>query len=350
MTLKPPQRVAMSWLENFTRLDDMARKKKSNDQIPAWFDLSKYMEAEKLDAYGWMMEIVERQVALDNNKFPDHLIKQPIHTNRDQQIIKYAEPDSFPIRDMTVGDMGYITEVLDIPVPQDEIKRFFTEHYRKVRSDRSNEYGIIRYIQMYFPGNRLSIIKEYERKHRDKIHKDPDRFLEIGKVPGMPVMVNLGLPDSDLKKCFEYWLAQKRKRFPEKAPHQKRKHDPVNYKKWVKLHVLPYIDLSIWAKNNGKTISYPAYAETLFPDAKRSVKNQEDNIRKTTQPTAERLLSGEYNELLISAAISERMRQEKYRKSDAGERKNRDGDGINKELVYSRVRTQFMMESILIKE
>jgi hypothetical protein len=99
-----------------------------------------------------------------------------------------------------------------------------------------------------------------------------------------PVMVNLDLPDSILLDSFKQWLVDARQNIqPEYTDKKYRKPDFVS---WAQMGILPWLDLTIWAKQEGVSIPNRVMADAIFKPGEGG----EEAVRKTTAPTALRMI------------------------------------------------------------
>jgi hypothetical protein len=91
--------------------------------------------------------------------------------------------------------------------------------------------------------------------------------------------VDLTMPDAILLEAFKVWLAKTRDDFYLGSPKQYRKAD---FASWVRLGVVPFIDLTSWAEITGVSIPNRLMANLIFPTGDCG----EETIRKTTAPIA----------------------------------------------------------------
>lgn len=105
--------------------------------------------------------------------------------------------------------------------------------------------------------------------------------------------VDLTMPDAILVEAFKAWLATVREEFYIDSPKQYRRPD---FASWVRLGVLPYLDLVSWAELTGKSIPNRLMASLLFPTGDGG----EETIRKTTAPIAMEMIGrGGYSDRTI---------------------------------------------------
>jgi hypothetical protein len=105
------------------------------------------------------------------------------------------------------------------------------------------------------------------------------------------VTVDLDATDEQIENDFSHWLKHYRKasgyRVPKKKVHEKL-FSQKTFDKWIECGLIPYLDLVIVAKMEGKTISQEKLGEVIFPDEPEC--NLDYRIRTITKPEAERLM------------------------------------------------------------
>lgn len=120
--------------------------------------------------------------------------------------------------------------------------------------------------------------------------------------PYAHVVINLSATDEQIKNDFSHWLTHYRQAIS--YQNQKRLFTQVDFDYWVEYGVIPYLDLALIAKIEGKKITQNKLARMIFP-------NEYDvdiveRVRKVTKPTAEWLIKSE-----IYAALSTQLAYEK---------------------------------------
>jgi hypothetical protein len=112
--------------------------------------------------------------------------------------------------------------------------------------------------------------------------------------------VNLALPDKILIEHFEKFLKECRAKNKSILHKPKRRRESF-YKDWIAFGVLPFIDLQIWAKEEGLTIPKRVIADAIFSAGDGG----EEVVRKTTEPLASKLLGRRNLDILEAKAASE---------------------------------------------
>ena len=116
------------------------------------------------------------------------------------------------------------------------------------------------------------------------------------------------MPDKILIQQFEDYLKHVRQKYPFVKEGNKYKYP--EYQKWVDYSVLPYLDLKLWAEEEGCSIPYRVMADAIFPDGDKG----EEMVRKTTKKIADMLINDEYVDFLATIAAHE-IAEENSKKS-----------------------------------
>lgn len=122
--------------------------------------------------------------------------------------------------------------------------------------------------------------------------------------PYSHVEINLSATDEQIKADFSHWLTHYRQAI--NYQNQKKLFTQADFDYWVEFGVVPYLDLVLIAKIEGKKITQNKLARMIFP-------NEYDvdiveRLRKVTKPTAEWLIKSE-----IYSALSTQLAYEKAR-------------------------------------
>ncbi len=230
----------------------------------SWFDLKNYDYLSKLDLTGWIEQIIERLHVhiittddINENKFSKSHLIEIINA------LKRGRAKSFS------GEWHTERAVYDLSV--------------------SDAFGISTdpRILITYPG-RYSEIKN-------------DRFFDSEHPFKKAIFINLCASDEQLKNEFSKWLSDNRALESDK--HQKKLFSQVNFDHWVKNRVIPYLDLKLIAKIEGKKITQDKIAKLIFSD--EHVISILDRLRDTTKPTADILMNSGAIRTLLSQNASE---------------------------------------------
>ncbi|MGD7035134.1 DUF6387 family protein [Methylotuvimicrobium buryatense] len=109
------------------------------------------------------------------------------------------------------------------------------------------------------------------------------------------VTINLNATDAQIKNDFDKWLTSFRKKIG--SQHEKKLLTQVDFDYWVNYGVIPYLDLVLIAKIEGKKITQHKLARLIFPNEYDV--DVVERIRKVSKPTAELLIKNKIYETLI---------------------------------------------------
>jgi hypothetical protein len=128
---------------------------------------------------------------------------------------------------------------------------------------------------------------ELERVPAWQIHREAN-----DTVDGYCIEVDLGAPDDHLVKEFRAWL--KRVRREAGVPQIPKGFGAEHFADWHSKRLLPYLDLTLWARLNGGSINLSVMGYALFPDEPLrgpKMRDVEAMIRRTVAPQARALTS-----------------------------------------------------------
>jgi muconolactone delta-isomerase len=117
------------------------------------------------------------------------------------------------------------------------------------------------------------------------------------------VVVNLSATDEQIKKDFAHWLTHYRQAI--NYQHKEKLFTQVDFDYWVEYGVIPYLDLVLIAKIEGKKITRNKLGRLIFPDEYDV--DLVERIRKTTKPTAEWLIKNEICNTLFNQLSYEKI-------------------------------------------
>ncbi len=125
----------------------------------------------------------------------------------------------------------------------------------------------------------------YDFRHKQYFNRD---YIS----PQAHVTINLNATDEQIENDFSHWLTHYRKAsgycVPKKKAHEKL-FTQNTFDFWIEFGLIPYLDLMLVAKIEGKEeITHAKYGELIFPD--ESIEDPEYRIRTVTIPEAKRLM------------------------------------------------------------
>jgi hypothetical protein len=129
------------------------------------------------------------------------------------------------------------------------------------------------------------------------------QYSHFNIVPSAHVVINLSATDEQIKTDFDSWLTHYREAINYR--HQKKLFTQADFDYWVEYGVIPYLDLVLIAKIEGKKITQNKLAKLIFP-------NEYDvdivgRLRQVTKPEAERLIKNEIHRTLSTQLVSEKI-------------------------------------------
>ncbi|VVM99126.1 DUF6387 family protein [Pseudomonas fluorescens] len=258
--------------------------------LPEWFDLELYRDAESFGAAEWHAQLHYRKMLLMfNPKFPfewedDGTGESDTNMERWKGVMGRMGPKlraaplscAFPggapwqtglkpVAAMTVGDLRHIV------------------HLGTFSAARRGEPGLADHI-----------VTPIDTKLPDAIEKKLIGYRPVypAFVPRPALLINLAASDSVLKESFAAWLKEKRASQPEWG-----KRSRPTYDRWARYGLLPYIDLTMWAIETDSHIP-----DRVMSAAISHYDGGEANLRKTISPLAVALMR-DLSELQALSAV-----------------------------------------------
>jgi Family of unknown function (DUF6387) len=312
----------------------MSSSIKTIKSLPDWFNLDNYKEAEKLDALGWLEQLKCRaslRLRLRSDRFNDHInelyFKKVLSSYRSAPIID-------PIKCDPKKNIFNIYDCLkSLPIVH---QTTLFEHFNansKIEPE-IQKIGSLLY-EIISPKNIKYLMKnpsddenfgaeeqEFRNKQRelddlkDKLDQFEESLDNFIKAPFMsspgpkgsrvkadkPVLrritVDLSFPDQQIIQSLSVLLKKLRSEsFYAQALSKPTIRNP-KFDDWIRLGVLPFIDLHLWELENKKNIPNRVMADAIFQDGEGG----EETIRKTTSKIAKKILDREF--LLILAGMT----------------------------------------------
>jgi hypothetical protein len=286
----------------------MARVVRRATDLPSWFNLKSYSQAESLDAAGWYEQLAVRK----------WLLKIIDWRNEDKELFSSTDMETLSfIRSNPIVD---VTANLAMRV------YFYDGAMHEHRTEQPN----------YSLGVRLSTVRDFylvegnvEPEKREYAHRffaqifaKEDDWLEgainrqfpctdwidkpinsISNQPGsaINVHVDLCLPDKVLIEQFKSLLRSQRRTISDDgiglALNRR-----ANFEDWISFGVLPFIDLKIWERESSIKIPNRVMADAIFPPGEGG----EEIVRKTTSKIAKELMA-DGNLKFLAALASQRI-------------------------------------------
>ena len=246
------------------------------ENLPEWFDLSKYERAKSLGPVGWYLELKRRKATLSGSAY----VKGKVAPN--------SKPADWEWHKMRTAQP--IREQPLLPEGSEESYGFSVD-VRPVSS--------MRMIDLALQASRDAHIdkqdgKDFGLSHRWKVIADPAQSLPI-ELADLPVQidhhqasgvktgiwVDLSASDALLKEAFSLWLREAR----EAEQTLNRKPRTPLYDRWARYGLLPYLDLLTWSMETSTHIP-----DRVMSAAISRYDYGEANLRKTIAPLAAELM------------------------------------------------------------
>jgi hypothetical protein len=250
----------------------MSKKRKIRrvKDLPAAFDIRRYDAARQSDVGGWERQLSRRR-SLDyllthlSHANVDELLLEPIVPERDLTLDSKLLANGRAILRKSLGNAGRFlhTYTLDHFLEQCETL-IAVDALKQLREERRGYWrneDIIGNEMLATPAARL----------------DGDQYCSL--------IVDLTAPDNEVIAEFKRWLVDMRN---EQNCGEKSIITQKDLDDWVSSGLLPYIDLTLWARSQNASINQHVMGEAIFPD-EDSVETT-DRIRRTTRPKAQALL------------------------------------------------------------
>ena len=116
------------------------------------------------------------------------------------------------------------------------------------------------------------------------------------------VVIDLSATDEQIMNDFSNWLEYFRKYID--YPTQKKLITQSDFDQWIEYRVIPYLDLALIAKLEGKKITQNQIARLIFPDEYEV--DIVERLRKVTKPIAQRLIKNEIQTTLSTQLVYEK--------------------------------------------
>lgn len=284
----------------------MHKKIKHVNELPDWFDLEKYAAVKTLDAAGWYEQLAIRDClsSLLSYSLRDNLpiSKQDLEALEAMRATPIIDVNNnFLLKALCCG--GELWE-LKSKNPRYSLGVHMTtvrEHYIAENNveDEKRTYARNFFSQIWSEGLFDKKFKPLKYTCKDWIDEPIDN---IRKSPDYNVHINvdMGLPDKVLIEQFKQLLMNLRSPLQQAGVFIDNKLRP-DFEGWAKFGILPYLDLSTWAKIEGVTIPNRVMADAIFPVGEGG----EEVVRKTTQKIADEILTKSHLNKLAALAAYE---------------------------------------------
>ena len=269
--------------------------------LPDWFDLEKYRQAETFGEKEWFEQLAYRKWLLMNN--PEYPVRQTI-TRPIVQEITYKDESGDIVPDGALLFSGEVaiddaaamagwrkgvgkaaSALRESPFAIEQWDHKYIKNAQPVTSMTIGDiHGVL--VQGALTTKKSggsSLLQDYidtfkfEEVSRRAVYHHPFALESVTKAA---VMVNLDATDGEIKQGIDTWLKEVRANQQIKAKRQKPSHT-----NWARYGLLPYLDLLIWAMETDTNIP-----DRVMSAAVSHYDAGETNLRKTLAPLAANLM------------------------------------------------------------
>jgi hypothetical protein len=241
----------------------------SKELDTSWFDLKNYDKLSELDLFGWQCQLAMRSYMQNYEStaalWRERIKSQPIIAYNDHDDWEwdcYEEHRSHPFNTVSVKSMSAVNA------------------WYGGNDDRLSD--IWRCCEL---DNKFDITEEEQElisKPLDIFYKE--RGIDIHDYGHFhSVEVSLLATDEQIMSDFHYWLTGYRKAISYES--HKKNFTDKDLSEWIEYRVLPYIDLMLIAKLEGKSITQAKAARLIFPDEHDI--DITERLRRTTKVKAD---------------------------------------------------------------
>jgi len=282
-----------------------------SDELPDWFDLSKYVSAEDLDLLGWHYNLGKRWLFLklqasDSDKhrqvFRDFTCSgEPLVLIPQKQDGPSGRSGSNPFYSGTPHSELNQVSVCSLSANYCAFLIADTLHDESGLSAKllsASEYlhDVVNSVgDLAGDDDKEDLLRQpidlLKRQYRDVEIVDQELHIEV----------NMFAPDSLIIDDFRKWLKAARKIFD--LPSSNLFSD-ANINSWARNKILPFLDLTTWAQFEGVKIPDPVLGAALFPDEYDV--SLSERIAKVVRPKAKWLI----RESVIEAIWMQGLEQE----------------------------------------
>ncbi len=277
----------------------MSKTIKSVKNIPSWFNLKKYEALRTLDVQGWSRQILIRTVVAE-------LLESDAPEDKQEALDWINEIAISPVI-APADDSGHVENWLT------RIKRNPCITYSVWPTEILTLYA---YAQEFDSGDaymrnlraacKASLHGKATLEEDALVRQSFDHAMsdqEIDSEGMMNLTVDLSATDEQLIADYKRCLTASRKALGKVAPQQN--FCAKDFCKWFENGILPYIDLTLWARAHNISITQNALGEAIFPNEDDA--DTTERIRRTTKPQATYLLREETCRALEYQATSEKI-------------------------------------------
>jgi len=262
---------------------------KSIHELPSWYNLKNYKNANKLSSQGWFANLAIRKEAsqyfssigipIKYCGYNSILESSPIVMSEIHSVENAKYEDNRYNLVYTLDKYQAYSIFLDLPqTEQNKINKMFID-----LSDEDTDVDIIEEIT-----NELDAPLYQELILNDEKWKDPPQNHPFYEKCYNTLFAGINLEASDdiIFEHFKIWLKNARK--THNLSSKKSQYSESKFRLWSDASVLPYLDLRNWADENNLKITDKIMGEAIYSEEK--IVTIPEAVRKTTKTTAEKLM------------------------------------------------------------
>jgi hypothetical protein len=268
-------------------------------KIPSEFALAKYDAVANFSGEEWFVNLEKRYELFALCNTPFHLIDAD-------------NADGLAAVAMQVSTRKKVLALLKnpiVPIEESNGSLFGLQDDAVVTLKNKDFFTLLLHANFEYEENYQTFVKELAENctsgivTRPRNSKLSDKYfwdVDISPFNAAFVQVNLWNSDKKLVEDFKTWIrTEKAKRYIDvvdnkggsKIPDKIRKHPPTqaDFNQWGENNVLPYLDLTLWAKANQSKITLETLGEVLFA-ANELVDDTTLKVTRSTKPKADELM------------------------------------------------------------
>jgi hypothetical protein len=276
------------------------RKLQSIAELPFWFLHADYKKAEKLDALGWYYQLEARV----------HIAHTLTWRETESEARGYGERH----HEQWLLSRDLMLELKSCPVFDEKSETFQAKfvgyssllHPPSSGVSISSIDDISEFLIKADVGERDSLVESLTGGMAGSTSpqtRPVGYFTEL--YPKLLLKVDLDVPSAELARAFDLLVADLKRK--NKSPEIiKQRYRGLRFEDWVRIGILPYLDLKAWELEEGVTISLPIMTEAIFKDMQDDISPEnEETLRKTTAKLATQIFHGNVLKVLATQALAE---------------------------------------------
>lgn len=247
----------MKWRQFNDEYEDFKMNTNKPDYCPDWFDLELYKNLENFNRSDWAISVFARKLAYDDLKE-----RKPTEINAEferwylsvcfAQIRMAKSKQSELKNDDAVSLVDYFDVLIayeDLFLSNDlELQSTFDEVRNEILKNKDE------FSKDYKPTDYLDIL------NRDGINKN------VSQKGDLVLSISLGCSDDVILEEIKKQLSIARSKYNDKNFSDGKRISDNEMKSLIENRIIPYIDLMIWGKITGKSLTQAQIANLLFPD------------------------------------------------------------------------------------